>query len=81
MLNPAKGMRLDEDTAFQYIVQITEAVETVGGVLTLLWHPNGIINPPWWSVYLRSIEYLKAKNAWFGSVRDVAECMKPEKDL
>jgi len=65
-------MRLDEDTAFQYVIQITEAVENVGGVLTLLWHPNAVINPPWWRVYLRSLEYLKEKKAWFGSVRDVA---------
>ena len=36
MLNPAKGMRLDEDTAFQYIIQIADTVENVGGVLTLL---------------------------------------------
>jgi len=73
MLNPIKGMRLDEETAFQYVQQITDAVERVGGVLTLLWHPNAVINPPWWRVYLRSIEYLKERNAWFGSVRDVAE--------
>lgn len=73
LLNPSKGMRLDEETAFQYVKQITEVVERVGGVLTLLWHPNAVINLPWWRVYLRSIEYLKERNAWFGSVRDVAE--------
>jgi peptidoglycan/xylan/chitin deacetylase (PgdA/CDA1 family) len=38
MLNPTKGMRLDEETAFQYVEQIAEAVERVGGVLTLLWY-------------------------------------------
>lgn len=71
MLNPDKGMRLDEDTAFQYIEQITKAVEKVGGVLTLLWHPNSIINPDRWNLYLRTLQYLKGKNAWFGSVREV----------
>ena len=79
MLNSAKGMRLDEDMAFQYVVQITEAVERVGGVQTLLWHPNHIIKPDWWSVYLRSLEYLKEKNAWFGTVQEVAESRKQEK--
>lgn len=73
MLNPVKGMRLDEEAAFQYVMQITEAVERVGGVLTLLWHPNAVINPPWWRVYLRSLEYLQKKNAWFGSVRKIGE--------
>jgi peptidoglycan/xylan/chitin deacetylase (PgdA/CDA1 family) len=78
MLNPVKGMRLDEDTAFQYVVQITEAVERVGGVLTLLWHPNAVMNPPRWSLYLRSLEYLKGENAWFGSVRELAQHFKPQ---
>ena len=73
MLNPAKGMRLDKDTAFQYLKQIAEAVEKVGGVLTLLWHPYYIIKPEWWDLYLRTLNYLKKKNAWFGSVREVGE--------
>ncbi len=72
MLNPAKGMRLDEDTAFQYVVQIAEAVERVGGVLTLLWHPTAVINPPWWNLYLRSLIHLKNENVWFGTVQDIA---------
>jgi len=76
MLNPAKGMRLDEDTAFGYIEQITKAVEKVGGVLTLLWHPNYIIRPDWWDLYLRALKYLKEKNAWFGSVREVGGGIK-----
>jgi len=70
MLSPAKGM-LDEETAFQYVKQIAETVEEVGGVLTLLWHPNHIIKPDWWNLYLRTLKYLKKKNAWFGSVREV----------
>jgi len=71
MLSPVKGMRLDEETAFQYVQQITEAVERVGGVLTLLWHPNAVINPPWWSLYLRTLDHLKVKDVWFGSVREI----------
>jgi len=73
MLNPAKGMRLDEDAAFQYVMQITEVVENVGGVLTLLWHPSYITNPECWNIYFRILECLEQKNAWFGTVRKVAE--------
>lgn len=73
MLNPAKGMRLDEDVSFKYVVQITEAVEKVGGVLTLSWHPQYILKSTWWGLYLRILNYLKEKNAWFGSVLDVAQ--------
>ena len=71
MLNKIKGMRLDGDTSFQYIIQIAEAVEKVGGVLTLLWHPNSIIKPDRWNLYLRSLKYLREKEAWFGTVRGV----------
>jgi peptidoglycan/xylan/chitin deacetylase (PgdA/CDA1 family) len=74
LLNPMKGMRLDEETAFQYVGQLTEAVERVGGVLTILWHPNSIANPSWWNLYLRCLEYLKKKNAWFGTVKEIGEC-------
>jgi peptidoglycan/xylan/chitin deacetylase (PgdA/CDA1 family) len=68
LFNPLRGMCLDEERAFQYVAQITEAVESVGGVLTLLWHPNSIIDYSSWSLYLRVLKYLKEKNAWFGSV-------------
>jgi len=72
LLNTDKGMRLDEETAFNYVVQVAGAVERVGGVLTLLWHPNAIVKDSWWNLYLKTLDHLKSKNAWFGSVRDVA---------
>ena len=71
MLKPDKGLRLDESSAFQYLTQITEEVEKVGGVLTLLWHPNYIIKPDWWDLYLRVLKYLQGKNVWFGSVIEI----------
>jgi len=73
MLNPVKGMRLDEDTAFEYITQITDTVEKVGGVLTLLWHPNHILKPAWWELYLRTLRYLKEKEAWFGTIQEIGK--------
>ena len=76
MLDQRKGMRLDEDTAFQYVHLITEALEKVGGVLTLLWHPDKIINPDWWSLYQRTLKYLQQKDPWFASVREIGEWWK-----
>lgn len=73
MLGYSKGLRLDADTAFKYITQIAEAVEKVSGVLTLLWHPNRLLEVSWWKLYLRTLEYLKQRNAWFGSMREVGE--------
>ncbi len=80
MLNPAKGMRLDEDTAFRYVMQITAAVERVGGVLTLLWHPNNIPKPSWWNLYLRTLELLSSKRAWFCSLQQLCEEIFPKNE-
>ena len=66
-------MRLDDDTAFQYVRLITEALEKVGGVLTILWHPDQIIKPDWWNLYHRSLKYLQQKDPWFASVREIGE--------
>ena len=73
MLKPEKGMRLDGETAFQYVVQLTESVERVSGVMTLLWHPNYLDNPIWWNLYNRILAYLKEKNVLFGTVQEMAE--------
>lgn len=81
MLNPDKGMRLNEETAYQYVKQITEAVENVGGVLTLLWHPNKIVHPDWWNLYLRTLEYLKERDVWFGTVREVGSIFTKESQV
>jgi hypothetical protein len=76
MLDYRKGMRLDEDTAFQYVHLITETLEKVGGVLTILWHPDQIINPHWWNLYHRTLKYLQQKDPWFASVREIGEWWK-----
>jgi peptidoglycan/xylan/chitin deacetylase (PgdA/CDA1 family) len=72
MLKSAKGMRLDEEAAFQYVKQIAAEVEKVGGVLTLLWHPH-YVNPHYWDLYLNTLAYLKKKDAWFGTMRKVGD--------
>jgi len=71
MLNPNKGMRLNVDMAFQYVMQLAEAVENVGGVLTLLWHPYHIIQEPYRDLFLKTLDYLKQRNAWFASVKEI----------
>ena len=73
MLKQFKGLRLDSDRAFQYIVQLTEAVEKVGGVLTLLWHPSTVQNLIYWDLYKRVLNYLNEKNPWFGTIREIGE--------
>jgi len=71
MLNPSKGMRIDSEMALRYMLLIVEEVEKVGGVLTLLWHPNEIINRENWTLYLKILNYLRDKNAWITSLQEV----------
>jgi hypothetical protein len=73
LLSPKKVLRLDIDEAFKYIVGITEAVKKVGGVLTLLWHPQAISDRTWWNLYLRTLKYLNNEDAWFASVREIGD--------
>jgi len=82
ILNNRKGLRLDKETAFEYIVMITNAVENVGGVLTILWHPNDIINSDKWNLYLKILHFLKRKNPWFATIKEVGDWrQKITKDL
>ena len=73
MLNPNKGMRLDKETAFKYVKQITDSVEKVGGVLTLLWHPVSFIEPDSWALFLNVLEHLEKRNPWFATVKEIGE--------
>lgn len=70
LLLKTKGLRLDAETAFQYIVQIAQEVKNVGGVLTVLWHPQYIINADWWNLYRRMLNYLQEQDALFCSVEE-----------
>jgi hypothetical protein len=73
MLSPEKGLRLNWEMALDYIVLMTERVKEVGGVLTLLWHTNEIINLESLRVYKKSLEYLKRQNCWMTTVRQVGD--------
>jgi hypothetical protein len=73
MLSPKKGLRLNWEMALDYIVLMTERVKEVGGVLTLLWHTNEIINLESLRVYKKSLEYLKRQNCWMTTVRQVGD--------
>ena len=78
LLSTEKGMRLDSETAFLYIKQIIKEVENVGGVVTMIWHPNHITKKVWWDLFIHTIEYLKDKNAWFATIHEIGDWFKKE---
>jgi len=76
LLNPLKGLRLDLETAFSYIMQLTDEVMRVGGVLTLSFHPENIHPrrcPGWFELYERVLAELKARDPWFATICQVGE--------
>ena len=77
LLNPKKGMRLDPPAALRYVTQIADRVKQVGGVLTLLWHPNRILEPGgWWESYQETLSWLHAEKVWFAPVQEVGQWWK-----
>lgn len=68
-----KHMGLDEQQAFRYVWMLVDAVESVGGVLTVNWHPNMSYPTERWRLYERTLSHLAERDAWFGTVREVGE--------
>jgi peptidoglycan/xylan/chitin deacetylase (PgdA/CDA1 family) len=75
LLSTVKGLRLDEDTAFEYLKMIINEIEKVGGVATFVWHPDVLIDT-WWNLYLRLLEFLEPKNPFFGTIEEIGELYK-----
>lgn len=69
----ATDMGLDSDVAFEYVQRLAAAVKSVGGVLTLLWHPSSVANPEWFDLYARVLAYLDEQGAWFGTVQEIGD--------
>ena len=73
MLSPQKGLRLNLEMAFNDIVLRVERVKDVGGVLTLLWHPNQIVNSEYVKLYKKSLKYLQGQNCWMTTVKEIGD--------
>ena len=71
LMHPQKGMRLDKNTSFDYIKRLSNAVKNVGGVLTIVWHTNIILNQDLWDLYKKTLNYLKNENACFCKISDL----------
>ncbi len=61
----------DEGHALRTANAMIDRVETVGGVLTLLWHPCTIRHSVYVRVYERLLSELRQRNAWFGTMAEI----------
>ena len=64
---------LNEALAEQVIRDLMDAVATVGGVATLLFHPHSLVKPAFARLYRFAIEYGLERGAWFGTLKEIAD--------
>jgi peptidoglycan/xylan/chitin deacetylase (PgdA/CDA1 family) len=71
-----RTLRLDAEQAARLAREHLEAVEGVGGLAVLLWHPNAADEehfPGWWQSYQETLAYLATRRAWVTTAGEIAE--------
>lgn len=69
----SKHMGLDEELAVEYVNNLADAVERVGGVLTLNWHPDLTLHERRWNTFVRIVEQLDDRGAWFATMSQLGD--------
>jgi peptidoglycan/xylan/chitin deacetylase (PgdA/CDA1 family) len=73
-------LKFDVKTCWEYIKDLIDKVEKLGGVLTLLWHNwtfclpasyGGIFGKEWTNLYKKILQYCKEKNAWITNAKEI----------
>lgn len=65
---------LSDADAWTRCTRLIEDVDTHGGALTVLWHDRSHAPERFWGdFYIRLVEALKTRGAWFGTASDVVE--------
>ena len=70
-----RAMALSPEQAVARTIAQLEAVEAVGGMAGLLWHPNAAAEslfPGWWGCFVAALDHLAARGAWVTSVGEIA---------
>ncbi len=65
------GLRLDLEGARALLRRLFDAVAGVGGVMTLLFHPDKLVYPDWLALYEWSLDHALENDAWLTSLHDL----------
>ncbi|HTR81874.1 MAG TPA: polysaccharide deacetylase family protein [Bacteroidota bacterium] len=65
------ALEYNTDLAIQHSIRLMDEVESVGGCLTLSWHPHNIVHEKWWDVYKTILEEAHHRDAWGSSAGEV----------
>jgi hypothetical protein len=66
-----QGPRLELERACSVARELIDAVEAVGGVVTLLFHPDRFVEPDWLALYEWCLDYALERRAWVTSLAHV----------
>jgi len=69
----ANALEYDAERAVRHCVRLMDEVESVGGCLTLNWHPHVINDDTYWSVYETVLAEAARRRAWGCSVEMLRE--------
>jgi hypothetical protein len=69
----ANALEYDEDLAIRHSLQLMDAVEGVGGCLTLSWHAQLVNDDKYWTVYKALLQEAARRGAWGCSVGEMYE--------
>jgi hypothetical protein len=65
-------LRLDLEGTLRRCFSVMDEVASVGGLITLLWHPNTYRDHRLWAAYRELLSYAKSKGAWLASAGQIA---------
>jgi hypothetical protein len=76
----ADGLELDAPAARQAMRLLIDRVAEVGGVATILFHPNNLARQEFRDLYAWSLEYGLERGAWFASFRQLDRWWRERED-
>ena len=65
------GLEYNVDQSVIHAIELMDRVQSVGGVLTLNWHPNFICEPKMWDSYRLILQEASMRGAWGCSMSDL----------
>jgi hypothetical protein len=71
-----RTLGLPGEAAAERVRRHLAAVEAVGGLAVLLWHPNSadeVHYPGWWTAWEAALDHLKERGAWVAAGARVAK--------
>lgn len=64
------GLELDD--AVQYCISILEEAASIGGMVTVLWHPHSRSDERLWTIYKEILAFARSRNAWMASAEQIS---------